>query len=140
MVVQIFALFREMLLPMSLSTRGERSGAHAESEIASIRVRDLLWQLPPQIMWKCEVDDFLHVLPCLSTYHIQPSSLNTQSAVIDHCSQLCKMDISREWKAHLREITHCTHTIFSMERNTRFCILQNGESLSVKLKISETLC
>ena len=42
MVVQIFALFREMLLPMSLSTRGEHTRVRsAESAISSIRGRDL---------------------------------------------------------------------------------------------------
>ena len=42
MVVQIFALFREMLLPMSLSTRGEHIRVcNAENAISSIRGRDL---------------------------------------------------------------------------------------------------
>ena len=63
MPVQIFALFRAMLLSVSLL--GSR---HTQSAIASIRD---LWQLPPQMM--CEVGDFVlklcgfHVLPCLST-------------------------------------------------------------------------
>ena len=69
MVVQIFALFREMLLPMSLSTRGEHTRmSSAESAISSIRGRDLLWKLPPRITRKCEVDDFLHSCPSLSLY------------------------------------------------------------------------
>ena len=80
MVVQIFALFREMLLPMSLSTRGEQSSrvCSAESAIPSIRGRDLLWKLPLRITRKCEVDDFLHVLPCLSTYQIPPMDCKQQ--------------------------------------------------------------